>query len=125
MATDEIEAKAYCDVSEDDDNVYCVVCGEEYPEDCDGIMRCEACEEYYCQTCSLPAEYKRTHRKPIDEELEDYDDWVCDWCKWDVTWNDKEVKDAIAKYNPSMAKRISEKNDAFSVDSKGECVVKK
>ena len=80
------------------DDVECTRCGETHWWESSYIIHCEACEQYFCQSCCwnvLPIQYKKAH-KPVEDE-KDYDDAICDWCKWDVSWEDKEIAKFIVE----------------------------
>jgi hypothetical protein len=84
----------------EDDMVQCAVCGEQYWEESSGVIHCDVCEDYYCQKCCwslLPDDYKSAH-EPKENELAF--DGLCDWCKWDVSWESKD----IAKLLPPVKK---------------------
>ena len=77
-------------------DVHCHRCNLEMYEESGMAMRCELCEEYYCQECFwevLPEEYKRTHQVVVTED--EYDDAACDWCCWDVSWEDRDIATLI------------------------------
>lgn len=86
------------------DSDYCIRCHNKISETSSGhVYCCDCCEYCFCLEClaeSLPKEYKRTHRQVRCDRLgagqnvkgidpnEIYEHDICDWCKWDVEWDD-------------------------------------
>ena len=69
----------------------CALCGKTIHDDSTDWVECDFCQHFYCQSCcwqTIPMQYKLNNRPVIKDET-DAEMISCDWCKWDLSWDDK------------------------------------
>lgn len=76
---------------EEEEEICCESCGTSIVSESSSDIQCEKCECHFCQDCAFctlpPKNAKRVMHR------DDYDDWVCIWCEYDMPFGMEEKRE--------------------------------